>query len=229
MSALWQQDSLLDLLNDDQPKPVRFTCEACGGIEPTKMKHNNHGLPLMHEGRLHCREMSNVLSHVGVYMHDFIKDRARTVHCCAFVHKLPDHNNLDKDGYTIIELPYDTDWERMREQRWEHVMHAYQVGLQRWAKHVDAYNVKVIELAMKCGFNTLLTNVLVTKSGRPFTPIKLAFKDAGQNLIEARAWWQDHRGILIDGRVECTCRRSFTTNLWGFHQAGYPTPFKESI
>ena len=227
-TVLWQQDSLLDML-DGPPQPIRFTCEACDGIELTEMKHNNHGLPLMHEGRLHCREMSNVLSHLGVYMHDFIKGRARTVHCCAFVHKLPDHNRLDSDGCAVITLPEDTDWERMQEQRWEHVMHAYQVGLQRWAKHVDAYNVKVIELAVKSGFNTLLTNVLVTKSGHPFTPIKLAFKDADLNLIEARTWWQDHRGILIDGRVECTCGRSFDPNHWGFHQAGYPTPLKETI
>lgn len=223
--TVWTQPSLLDLLDVvEPPRQMRYTCEACGGTELTPMKGNSHGMPTMHEGRLHCREMSNALSFIGVYLHDYVGRSIERIHCCAFVHELPAHGRLDSNGQVVIVLPEDTDWSRMAAQRWEHIVHAYQEGLKAWKKHIDAYNLKIIKHSMTFGLNPAKTDELLRKSGRQFAPYRMTFESPHCQEIEVRKWWREHVGTLIHERVECTCGLNFHPDNWDCHIAGYPTP-----
>ncbi|WP_313277022.1 hypothetical protein [Timonella senegalensis] len=188
------------------PVPEIFQCEACGAIEPDQYNMGKHGGIADRGGYLHCMRMSNTEAVMNTYIRLFITPDGS--HCCTF-----------RDN-----LGHPRDQEPTRAWRREHYEYAYQEAAKTWSRASTRFHMRLLEYAMRVGFNRYLTERLFKHSQIPYAPSRNTFESPYCQLVEERGWWIHHVGTLVGDHVECTCKKHFTPDHWQYHVAGYPAP-----
>lgn len=169
----WSQPGFdFDVLTE--PPKETFQCAACGAVEPDLFNMGKHGGIVDMDGYKQCLRMSNTEAIMRTYMSLFMAPDDS--HCCAFRYDLGHPRDQEP---TII-------WRR------EHYERAYQEAAKAWARAFTPFHLRLLDHAMRLGFNSYLTELLFKNSGIAYVQSRITFGAPDMQLVEVRCIRHHH-------------------------------------